>query len=139
MLVAAASWLHVDPSTRPGYVLLTAPWVIDLADGWWLAIDDGFWSDGASIPALVRPWLSPLLLLAMGVAHDAASRRGAILQPPKGTLLDPVPFTVRSAAALAVAFAARAGCGPVKRAAIWAALVIAAPSYWQRRDLSWRP
>lgn len=139
MNVEAASWLRVDPATRPGYVLLTAPWVVDLADGWWIHVEPPFACDGASIPAVLRPLFPPLTLLAMGVAHDYASRRGALLQPPEGSLVDPVPFTPRSAASLAVAFARDAGIGAVRRGAIWAALVVAAPAYWQRRDLDWIP
>lgn len=139
MRVMRHSWFRVDTATRPGFVLLTSPWVIDLDRGWWLSIDDGFWCDGASIPAVVRPLLSPILLLAMGVAHDYAVRPGAVLQPPEGSLLDQVPFTLSRATGLALAQAAHAGVGRVRRAAIAAGLTVAAPSYWRRRPMDWRP
>lgn len=139
MRIVAVSWLRVDPATRPGYVLLTDPWVVTLDGGWWCLIDAGLWCDGASIPALVRPWLSPVQLLAMGCLHDWASRTGSRLQPPEGSPLGPVPVTLATATALAVAMARRAGVGALGRLAIRATLTVAAPAYWHRRPMGWRP
>lgn len=137
MKVAAISWLRVDPATRPGFVLLTHDWVIHLADGRWVLVRAGFWCDGASIPAVARPWLSPLTLIALGVAHDYAVRSGAAIQRPSGGDAD--PFDVATATALAIALAERAGIGRVKRRLIGAALRVTARSYWHRRAMDWTP
>lgn len=136
MRVASASRLEVDPATRPGFVMLTDDWRILLDDGRWIVVKAGFWCDGASIPAIVRPVLSPLVLLAMGVAHDYAVRRGAILWR-EGGLTD--AFDPAAATSLAVALAERAGVGRFLRWAISAALRLAAPTYWQQRGMEWAP
>lgn len=91
MKIAAVSWLRVDPATRPGFVLLTHDWSILLTDGRWVLVRAGFWCDGASIPALARPWLSPIVCLALGVAHDFAVREGALIRHEGGAV---EPFTV---------------------------------------------
>jgi hypothetical protein len=138
-VIRAVSRLQVDPALRPGYVVTTAPWMIVLTSGWWCLVPAGLWSDGATIPALLRPLLSPLAMLSLGVAHDWASRRGARLQPPPGSRHAPYDVSLRLATDIAVAFAARAGVGPIRRALIRAALTLAAPTYWRRRGLLWRP
>lgn len=141
MKIATASRLAVDPHLRPGYVVTTMPWVVTLDSGWWVLVPDRMWSDGASIPAILRPMLSPLALLATGVLHDYAVRRGAMIQPPpsRHPVHAPQPISLRLATGLAVAMAERTGVGPVRRWAIGAALRVAAPAYFQRRGLGWRP
>lgn len=136
MKIAAVSWLRVDPATRPGFVLLTHDWSILLTDGRWVLVRAGFWCDGASIPALARPWLSPLVLVGLGVAHDHAVREGAVLYHEGG---DTEPFTVATATELALAMAEHAGLGRVRRWAIGAALRLAAGTYWHRRPMEWSP
>lgn len=137
MKIHAISWLRVDPASRPGFVLLTHDWMIHLDDGRWVLVRAGFWCDGASIPAIARPWFSPLILIALGVAHDYASRRGAVLRWDGGG--GDADFDLASATELAIAMAEHAGIGRVRCLLIGAALRLAARSYWQRRAMDWKP
>lgn len=135
MKVASASRLEVDPASRPGFVMLTEWWHVELGEGRCVCIPRGFWCDGASIPALIRPWLHPLVLLGMGVAHDFAVRPGAAIWTPTGA----EPFTLATATELAVALAEHAGVGRTKRWCIAAALRIAVRTYWHQRPMDWTP
>lgn len=125
----------VDPATRPGFVQLTDAWSIVLEDGRWVRVPAGFWCDGASIPALARPFLHPLTLLAMGCAHDFAVRSGAVLYREGGS----EPFDLAAATDLAAALAEHAGVGRVRRWLIGAALRLASRSYWHQRPMGWVP
>lgn len=136
MRLLSATRLLVDPATRPGYVLVTHDWTIWLEDGRWVRVPAGFCCDGASIPALARPWLHPLTLLALGVGHDYAVRPGAVLyreaRPPE-------PFDLAGATDLAMALAERAGVGRFRRWVIRAGLRLAARTYWHGRPMDWQP
>jgi hypothetical protein len=136
MKIDSMSRLDVDVSTHPGFVGLNTDWVLVLEDGWWVVVSRGFWCDGASIPAFARPWLHPLVLLAMGVAHDYAVRPGARLEHVryKAELFSP-----KSATALANALAKHAGIGHFKRWVISTALRVALRSYWHKRKMDWAP
>lgn len=139
MRIAHSSQLKLDPGLRPGYLVTTAPWLVDLADGRWLLVPQGFWSDGASIPPPARLLIPPLPLIPLGVAHDWAVRLGARIEPPRWSPDASAPVTPAEATELALAFARLARLGWTRRTAIWAALEAALPWYWQRRGLDWRP
>lgn len=141
MRVRAISWPQVDLWPRrgdDGLVRTLAPIVVMLEAGLSVTVPRFFWSDGASVPspawAVLRS--GPLRLILLGIVHDYAVRRLAVLQR-RG--LPPVPFTVSGATALALAVADHYAVGEYDRAMIGAALALAAPSYWQKRPIEWRP
>lgn len=137
MIIVEAYPLQVDASTRPGYLRVTSDWILRLADFRRIVVPAGFWCDGASIPAFARPWFSPLVLIALGVAHDYAVREGASIRGLHRRDDRPIDFS--ASLELAIALAELAGIGRTKRWCIATALRIAARTYWHRRPMDWTP
>lgn len=126
------------PARGGGLIRTAAPVLAHLDDGRWIGVPGGFWCDGASVPnaAWALLGVGPLRLLVMGLLHDYAVRRGAVLQRDGA---EPEPFVVEVATELAVEVARFHGVGPADRWKIGTALWAAQGGYWQRREVLWTP
>lgn len=139
MKVRAISWPKVSlfPHRRGGLLQTLDMLVVALTDGRAVVVPALFWSDGSSVPQVAWPVLraKPLKIVVMGIVHDYAVRRGAVIESEQGN----EPFTVQAATDLAVAVANYYGVSERDQRKIGAALKVAWRTYWRRRDVAWEP
>ena len=138
MNVLAVSALRVEVRPRLGLVRLVDQLAIATDIGLRLNVPTDFWSDGASVPAPLWAVLSasPIQLLVMGAAHDAAYRSDA-----RWTMADSSkrPITRPEADDLARALALWSGCSALDGAKVRWGLGVGGASSWHRKRLGWRP
>ena len=139
-MMPVISRVRLEPLSMEGLFYLTADAVwSNVEEGYHVKIPAPFFFNGASVPKWAWPLLdaSPTRLVVPGLVHDYLVRCDAKVQwqNPAATL----PLTAELAAEIMDDVMIWAGVSAEDRERIGFALKIAAPWYWHKKSVDWRP